>query len=415
MQTLRLKPLLTESNVYQLCFLLLTLAFATSLVIPAYPKKTFYLVGYLTLFFLLAQGIKRKFIIDKSAFIVAIPILLLGIVRVIWSRVYADAYFSDVVDNYFQGGKLFIISAFVSYFFIAWRHCLSAKVLRISVGLLIFGLLLTLGAGWYEHAQTQQRIKLLTDSAGTVSYLMTALALTALFIVNKVIVRRLNQILLFTAIFVVNMLLMFLTESRAAVLVLPVLYLLCFYLVHRWAGKYSLVILVLCIAGGLFFMPSSIMHRLDNIQNEIDSYQKNNDTSIGARFSIWKSGYHSVSWSLLGQSPDDRTDKARVYIKTYERANPEAYKNVMYHLHDDFLETLSLQGIAGAVTLILFYVGLIVAAMCRRAWDVALLPVSIFIFGLTDTVWIQSSSVFILMASIIMSYALMQHKPRTHI
>jgi O-antigen ligase len=282
------------------------------------------------------------------------------------------------------------------------------------VCLLIFGLLLTLGAAFYEHAQTQQRIRLLTDSAGTVSYLITALALTALFIVNKVIVRRLNQILLFTAIFVVNMLLMFLTESRAAVLVLPVLYLLCFYLVHRWAGKYSLVILVLLIAGGLFLMPSSIMHRLDNIQNEIDSYQKNNDTSIGARFSIWKSGYHSVSWSLLGQSPDDRTDKARAYIKANERANPEAYKNVMYHLHDDLLETLSLQGIAGAVTLIIFYVGLIMVAVRRQALDVALLPVSIFIFGLTDTVWIQSSSVFILMASIIMSYALIQRKPITN-
>lgn len=410
MRTLRIKPLLNESNVYQLCFLLLTMAFATSLVVPAYPKKTFYLVGYLTLFFLLAQGVKRKIILDKCALLVAIPILLLGLVRVIWSRIYADAYFSDVVDNYFQGGKLFIISAFVSYFFIAWRHCLSAKVMRISVCLIIFGLLLTLAAGFYEHAQTQQRIRLLTDSAGTVSYLMTALALTALLIVNKVIVGRINQILLFTAIFVVNMVLMFLTESRAAVLVLPVLYLLCFYVVHRWAGKYSLVMLVLLIAGGLYFMPSSIMHRLDNIQNEIDSYQKNNDTSIGARFSIWKSGYHSVSWRLLGQSPDDRTDKARAYIKANERANPEAYKNVMYHLHDDFLETLSLQGIAGAVSLIIFYLGLILTAIHRRAWDILLLPASLILFGLTDTVWIQSSSVFILMASIIISYALLQLK-----
>lgn len=86
----------------------------------------------------------------------------------------------------------------------------------------------------------------------------------------------------------------------------------------------------------------------------------------------------------------------------------------MYHLHDDLLETLSLQGIAGAVTLIIFYVGLIMVAIRRRALDVALLPVSIFIFGLTDTVWIQSSSVFILMASIIMSYALMQRKPITN-
>nr|WP_255438349.1 O-antigen ligase family protein [Pantoea nemavictus] len=209
------------------------------------------------------------------------------------------------------------------------------------------------------------------------------------------------------------MLLMFYTESRAAILALPVLYFLCFYLTHRWAGKYVLALSVLLIAGGLFFMPSSVMHRLDNIQSEIDSYHRNNDTSIGARFSIWKGGFNSISWTFLGQSPDERTNKAREYIKESERGNPEAYKNVMYHLHDDFLETLSLQGIAGAVTLILFYLGLIVVALGFRAFDITLLPISIFIFGLTDTVWIQSGSVFILMAATVISYSLIQLKPKT--
>ncbi|MEJ5045833.1 O-antigen ligase family protein [Pantoea nemavictus] len=404
---------MTSENIYHLCFFLLSVVLASSLVVSAYPKKIFYIVGYVTLLFLLVQGVKKNFIWDKSAFTVATPILLLGLVRVIWAKMHVDAHFTDVVDNYFQGGKLFIISAFISYFFIAWRHFLSFRMLRITILVLVIGLLFTLGASIHENAQTHRRVKLLTDSAGTVSYLITALALTALFVVNKVVVRRAYQIVMFIAIFIVNMLLMFYTESRAAILALPVLYFLCFYLTHRWAGKYVLALSVLLIAGGLFFMPSSVMHRLDNIQSEIDSYHRNNDTSIGARFSIWKGGFNSISWTFLGQSPDERTNKAREYIKESERGNPEAYKNVMYHLHDDFLETLSLQGIAGAVTLILFYLGLIVVALGFRAFDITLLPISIFIFGLTDTVWIQSGSVFILMAATVISYSLIQLKPKT--
>ena len=406
MQNVFFKQWLTEKNVYQCCFLLLSVVLATSLVLSAYPKKIFYIVGYITFLFLLIQALRRKWVMDKTALMVAVPVLFIGFVRVIWAKIYVNAAFSDVVNNYAQGGKIFIISAFISYLLIAWRHHLSSKILWVCLCILVVGLLTTMGFAITENAQTHRRIKLLTDSAGTVSYLITALALAALFIVNRVVTSRLNQILMFIAIFAINMVLMFMTESRAAVLFLPGLYLLGFYLTHRWAGKFSLIALVVLIAGGLFFMPSSILQRLDNIKNEIGSYQTNNDTSIGARFSIWKGGYHSVDWTIIGQSPDTRTAKARSFIIEHERKNPEAYKNVMYHLHDDFLETLSLQGLAGAITLIIFYLSLLFVALWRRAPDVTLLPVSIIIFGLTDTVLIQSSSVFILMSSIILSYAL---------
>ena len=65
----------------------------------------------------------------------------------------------------------------------------------------------------------------------------------------------------------------------------------------------------------------------------------------------------------------------------------------MYHLHDDFLETLSLQG-SLALSLLIFTVLLIVAAR-RGVAGLTLLPLSIIIFGLTDTVLIQSGSVLI--------------------
>ncbi|QDY40710.1 O-antigen ligase family protein [Candidatus Pantoea soli] len=412
MKRVVIQPWLAEKNLYACCFLLLTAALAAALVVPAYPKKIFYFVSYVVALFLLVQGIRKRWIADKTALAVALPLLFIGLVRLIWSRLFAHAAFSDVVDNYSQGGKLFIIAALLSYFILSWRACLTRRLLGISAIILFIGLLATLGAGLYEHFRTLQRIQLLTDSAGTVSYLITALALTTLYVSHQVVTQRLGQMALFLAVFALNMALMILTESRAGILTLPLLYLAYFSLTHRWAGKITLAGLAAAVVIGLFLMPASVWQRLDSIHNEVDSYQTNNNTSIGARFSIWKGGWHSVSWSLLGQSPDSRTAIARTYIQQHERNNPEAWKNVMYHLHDDTLETLSLQGIAGLLSLLTFYLTLLVVAIRRGVPGLSLLPLAIVIFGLTDTVLIQSSSVMILALAIILSYALMASPPQ---
>lgn len=410
MQAHAFRQLMTGKNIYQLCFVLLSIALASSLVVEALPRKIFYFSSYLVALYLVILTVKKQWLKDKTAITVALPLLLIGLVRLIWAKMFSHAEFSDVVNNYFQGGKLFIIAAFLSYFIVAWRHYLSRPLLITCSAILFVGLLVTLGFAISEHAKTLTRIRLLTDSAGTVSYLITALALCTLYTGHRVITHRGGQMILFSAVFVVNMMLMILTESRAGVLTLPLIYLAWFYFTHRWAGKISLVVLALFIIVGALFMPGSVWQRLDSIHNEVDTYQTNNNTSIGARFSIWKGGWHSVSWSLLGQSPDQRTAKAREYITQHERHNPEAYKNVMYHLHDDFLETLSLQGIAGALSLLIFYLVLLIVAARRGVAGLTLLPLSIIIFGLTDTVLIQSGSVLILVMAIIISYAMI-HPP----
>ncbi|WP_455821295.1 O-antigen ligase family protein [Pseudomonas cerasi] len=405
---LKQRPVFTARLAYQAIFLVICTALSTSLFIDAYPRKLLYLSSYASFLFMAIKIKQKDFVFDRMAMSVAVALLLLGTIRFTWGEMYSQAQFSDITSNYRTGGKLFIISAVMAYFFIAWRHCITRRAALNGFAILLAGLVATMGFAVHEHLQTGLRIQLLTDSAGTVSYLITALALCTLFTGYKAVEHVGGRISIFCIIFLLNTLLLILTESRAGVLTLPLLYLGFFCLTHTRLIRFALIPLVVLMAVGFTMLPQSVWQRLDSIHTEIGSYNTNNDTSIGARFSIWKGGYASIRWALMGQSPDERTSKAREFIVDHERKNPEAYKNVQYHLHDDILETLSLQGIAGGVSILVFYLVLLIVPLTRRPSAITILPVSFVIFGLTDTVLIQSLSVTTICLSVFISYALLQ-------
>jgi len=141
--------------------------------------------------------------------------------------------------------------------------------------------------------------------------------------------------------------------------------------------------------------PWLIQNRMKQITQDISEYHTNNDTSIGARFSIWESGIHSIKPTLLGQTPASRTEKARAFIEKYERNNPEAYNNVKYNLHNETLEILSLQGLLGLLSLIMLFVSSIVygiKGIRNNSNGVFFVMCPIIVMGLTDTVMIQSNT-----------------------
>lgn len=402
------RPVITAAHIYELLFIMACTALAISLFVDAYPRKILYVIFYSAAIFMAVKLKRREFICDSAALKVAAGLLLLGIVRFTWGEMHAHAQFSDITSNYRTGGKLFMVSALLAYFFIGWRQYVTQKAALKGFVILFSGLTVTLGFAVHEHLQTGTRIQLLTDSAGTVSYLITSLAISTLFMGYGAIRHPVARISLFCVIFVLNTLLLILTESRAGVLTLPVLYLGFFCLMHARIIRFAIIPMIVMIAIGFTLLPHSVWQRLESIRTEVGSYNTNNDTSIGARFSIWKGGFASIDWSPMGQSPDDRTSKAREFITEHERKNPEAYKNVQYHLHDDVLETLSLQGIAGGVTILLFYLILLIVPFKNRSPGTAILPASYVIFGLTDTVLIQSLSVTIICLSVFVSYALLK-------
>jgi O-antigen ligase len=399
-----------EEKVYRFLFLTICTTLASSLFISVYPRKVFYFISYATIIFMAIKLLQNEFIYNRKSMAISVAFMLIGIIRFTWGEIYSQTQFSDITSNYRTGGKIFIVSSLTAYFFITWRHYITQTLSKKGFVILLSGMVITLGFAMHEHFETGLRVKLLTDSAGTVSYLLTALALSTLFLGYNAIHHTGTRVGVFCTIFSLNIILLTLTESRAGILTLPILYLGFFGLVHPKLIKSTLVPLIILMTIGFVILPQSLWQRLDSINVEMSSYKTNNDTSIGARFSIWKGGYSSIKWSLTGQSPDERTQKAREFIIRHERNNPEAYKNVQYHLHDDILETFSLQGIIGGISILFFYITLLIIPVQNQSVSIALLPASFVIFGLTDTVLIQSDSATVLCLTVFVSYSLLQNK-----
>ncbi|VTP68615.1 Lipid A core - O-antigen ligase and related enzymes [Serratia rubidaea] len=78
------------------------------------------------------------------------------------------------------------------------------------------------------------------------------------------------------------------------------------------------------------------------------------------------------------------------YINSHEGGNPEALRNIAYHLHNDFIEAGSLQGIAGIIALLCFFS---LVYLARRHMDtnamLILLILPTILIGMVDTLFID--------------------------
>lgn len=384
---------------YNLSVIGLAIALASNLLVTGISAKIFYIVSYIAIFYSFRYIWQNRhcLVSDKYFLAFVFSILFIGLVRVIWGAWFRHVDFYDVRDNYFLGGKRFILSIFIIFWFYKERFNLKTTTMTVSVIVLIIGLCLTVWQGYALHLQ-EPRIKLTADAATTAAYLIVTVSFVLLWLCHQRFGQTLTSVILFTAVMIMTLLLVVLTETRSAVLTTPILFFIYFIVKFRRVDKkIKNTFLVLCLAG-VVITPWVIQNRIKEISHDISEYHNNNDTSIGARFSIWQSGWYSVTPSVLGQSPDDRTRKAREYIEKFTRYNPEAYKNVMYNLHNEALEVLSLQGILGLLSLMLFFLTSVLYGFFGirgNSNGVFFVVVPIIIMGLTDSVLIQGNTVLV--------------------
>ena len=402
--------------IYNLCFLTLAVALTSDLFLQGLPEKLFYLVSYVGILFTVHHAwTNRKLPVEDRALLgFMISLVLMAAARIIWGACFKETHWKDIHDNYVVGGKRFLLATFIIFWFYKARDKLSKTSLTASVALILAGLIYTLWFAFQAHANNDPRIKLTSDAATTASYLTVFVSLTCLYLAFQRFKSSAFSIALFFTILAVNVTLVILTETRSAVLYAPVMYVLFFMMNYRKIHK---AILYSCLAAFLAVIigtPYAIWDRMSQIKSDIDHYHENNDTSIGARFSIWKSGWNSVNFGIVGQNSDERTEKARSYIVKYERDNPEAWKNVAYHLHNDMLEVLSLHGILGIVALLSFYLTGLIFALSRRMRrnnGVLFIILPTFLFGLADTVLIQGNTVLLICICLAMMVTACNHNP----
>lgn len=399
--------------IFNLCFFALACSVSFDLLLKGYPKKIFYLVSYINIAFIIFNAYKKPKILfaDKPLMLFCISLIFFSISKLLWSELFKNTFFIDIRDNYHTVGKRFLLSAFILFYFYQCRKMLNKQVLQISIAVFFICLIITLLLGYLSRTELEPRVKWNADTATTGAYLSVFISITSLTLIRKYFRISALSLLMFLGIFFINMIMVLLTETRAAIFLTPALYLSFFITYYRDVNKkiqaLFVIIIFTCSAAILYFS----WDRISQIKTDISEYPVHNNTSIGARFSIWKSGWYSSRCNLLGQSADQRYQRVEEYIRRYERGNLEAIRSAAYHLHNDILETLSLQGVSGLFSLLFFYACSIYFSVQKNAREnsaILFIVCPVIVFGLTDVVLIQSNSSLVVIASLALSLPLLK-------
>jgi O-antigen ligase len=86
-----------------------------------------------------------------------------------------------------------------------------------------------------------------------------------------------------------------------------------------------------------------------------------------------------------------------------EHGNPEGMRNMVYHLHNDLIETMSLQGVIGGIILLCLYTAMVFYVRRKGilSCGTAFLCAPVILFGSVDSLFIHDRFIVMLITGLI--------------
>jgi len=383
----------------------LCLALSLNMFVTGLPQKIFYLVSYLSVASVLYGLIRRQIDVKQHGFYIALfaVLIIFALIRLFWAihvKGIGTAPSSDAITNignYLLGAKRLLLGAFVLLSLAIYGHRVSTTTLRVGRGLILAGLIITLGFGIHEHFYTANiRIKLTTEAASMSSYMILFIYCAWLWL-SRFETHVWWKIADGVAL-AVTFALLYLCGTRVTLIALVIAGVL--FLVQTWRlsllTNWRSCALLVGVLAVLILMTSN--RWVEGVQ-DIENYGSNSSTSLGARVAIWGGAVNFIEHHGGFATPDARTTEARQFIMAHYPLNVEGYTNVKYNMHNEFLEVTSLQGWLGTLSLALIYLTVLAGWIKRCDLRGAALPIlALFICGLTDSVlpYNQTATIFMM-------------------
>lgn len=353
-----------------------------------FARIAFFITSYLTIVGLCF----RKFTLAKSEKLFISALFLLGLSKVLWFAIeYIGQDDFDIYNSYLASGKRLMIAAVIALFFLGHKRFLTPKHIKtIKYGLLISFITASVVGVW-QVMHNIPRVDFFQSRATGAAYMYSALASAVIFIFLQDAQRRFHYFSIFV-IFIIAYLVLFATGTRNTMVSFPVTLLLIGLLKFRHLGWKSFV-LALCTMTLLIGASYTkvIKPRIDATYQEYQIFEQSQGNDMGSlttRLAMWKVGIQCFSSNFFGMSQQERKQWFQNYVDNTQRDKSSlAYVDV--HLHNEVIETASLQGILGVIVLLFYY--FINIMVSWRYHNPALLSVMILILitGLTDVIYIS--------------------------
>lgn len=345
----------------------------------------FYLTGSLSVFYVVTH--LRTVIAARRLLLIPLCLLAIGLTNLIWYHHYyqPDSLFPYVYNAYKTSAHAGILGAFI---LLTTLH-ITQKKQKLPLFYLIAICVLTLGYAFYQSLFSGvHRIGLVFGTATSAAYFLTfigALSAQALLKLDSA-----YKYYLYLGHFLLVTIAIFLTETRAAILVYPIVGATILLSEVRHNKRLfikafigSSATILLC----LFLFQDTLHQRISDLINDIHSYSMNNSmTSVGARIAMYQSGIEAGEEALLGQSAEQRAEHIIAQAKQEsELSGALRYLNV--HLHNEVIDAFSLKGLPGAILLVLLYASLFYFSFfVLRSHLSAALLFALLMYGLSDVI-----------------------------
>ena len=391
----------------QIIFILCAIAFSTVILDPNLSAKILGVAGATALF---VTVVNYRKVVNNKAFYICLILFLIGLCDMIWYGIFKDGK-SPAINSYrayLEVGKICLFGAFVLNVFTSQdikkighykAHYVIAAILQVTI----------LGYAFYQGVWMHRPRVEFSLGGGTSA---TGAAYTAVFIscytliVLQHLKLRIRDVLILTH-FVSTLVVLISTETRAAILVYPVLFMalvLVKYYKERHMPWKSIIVIGVAFFAGLFIMKDSLQHRYNDFNRDMTAYEKNNTvTSIGARLAMWETGYIAAKENYLWQS----TDKRNEIIVEAVKQNPKLEGALLYmdgHLHNEIIETWSLKGPSGLLLYFLFIIAVAWYALrVVKSYILLAFLVSMIMFGISGVMFYSKTTPVAWMLTLLMS------------
>lgn len=381
---------LTRST-FILSFFLLLLILPLGFASEKSGRIAFYFCSYLSALGILinVRSCREMFFSSK----IVIPFLLLAAMYSVWSLIAAH-YAIHGMDNglLFTPAKRWLLAALISMY-ILWgirRDFISKKLLfKLTWLSLSFAFLLASVEGLWQHLHHIDRITLGINRATMTAYAYSAMALALMILLNQirsVVIRHIAIIL--TCL--ISVYIIFLTETRSAMFI-HILLGIVLIINGLWRSKsfriFPVAAIILAFIAVAILGKNIIESRYDTTRQEISRFNNGDDhTSLGSRFTMWKSGMVAIAENPLGETQITRNKIIHDWLISSHNSDSFALDYIDVHLHNEFIQYASLFGIFGAMILLFFFVRLLfdngLAGFLNN--PVSIITLSALLYGMTD-------------------------------
>lgn len=382
-----------RGSIYLLCIFLCLISLSFSLIAPPIQRDFFYYASYIALIGMLLE---RKNIKIKSDSIFY-SIILIGIIKVVW------AFFLYGYDDFGHGnvqidaGKKLVVGGLLAMYINQYLKTCSYKNFNYQRALLfVFSLafVFTTAYAFYQILNGMERVEFSTNRATIAAYIYStmSLLLVYLFFINEMSFKY--RVFFSFLVILISFIIIMMTGTRAVMFSYPFLVVFVFLFHFRRVSfnffvVFSCLFLLACyISYGGFIKP-----KIEQTKKELQLYNQGIDSSsLGSRFSLWVVGGEIFLSHPYGNTLENRRKQAEEKILDAPE-NQTALIYIDTHLHNELLESASLQGVVGLLSVLAFYLSMLIRAIRRRLTPLLIVSLCMIVYGTTDVLLISPESI----------------------